>query len=111
MGSSAGVAGRAGSEAAGGCQARRARASAAERISKRTLSLVEDSLAVFLSWMASAHPIVTAGIVVVLVILAVLLIRKLYRFFKQVMGRLSGKPSAESGPNSPAHAQTQPPGG
>ncbi|MGH7497848.1 MAG: DUF4126 domain-containing protein [Gemmatimonadales bacterium] len=75
-----------------------------EPISNWTLSLVEDSVAVFLSWMASAHPIVTAGIVVVLVILAVLLIQKLFRFFKQVMGRLSGKPSAEPGPNPPTHA-------
>src|ERR671910_927353 len=44
-----------------------------EPVSNWTLSILEDGLAVFLAWMAAAHPILTAGIVVVLVILAVLL--------------------------------------
>ena len=45
-----------------------------EPVSNWTLSLLEDGLAVFLAWMAAEHPLLTAGIVVVLVILAVLLI-------------------------------------
>ncbi|HEY9014978.1 MAG TPA: DUF4126 domain-containing protein, partial [Gemmatimonadales bacterium] len=51
-----------------------------EPVSNWVLSLAEDGLAVFLSWMAAAHPILTAGIVVVLVILAVLVIWKLYGY-------------------------------
>ncbi len=83
-----------------------------EPFSNWALSLTEDSLAVFLSWMAAAHPLVTAGIVVVLMIFAVLLIWKFFRFFRQILDRLSGRqPLTESRPNSPAHAQTQPPRG
>ena len=83
-----------------------------EPFSNWTLSLAEDSVAVFLAWMAAAHPLVTGGIVVVLVILAILLIRKLFRFFRQVVGRFSGEPpSAEPGPNPSTNAQAQPPRG
>ncbi len=82
-----------------------------EPISNWTLSLAEDSAAVFLAWLAAAHPVITAAIVVVLVVLAVLLIRRLFRFFRQVVGRFAGRqPSAEPRPNPSAHAQTQPPG-
>ncbi len=59
-----------------------------EPVSNWVLSLAEDGLAVFLAWMAAAHPIVTAGIVVVLVILAVLLIWKLYGYLRLVFQRL-----------------------
>jgi len=45
---------------------------------------------VFLSWLAGAHPIITAGVVVVLVILAVLIMWRLFRFFRQVVRRISG---------------------
>ena len=83
-----------------------------EPFSNWTLSLAEDSIAVFLAWMAATHPLVTAGIVVVLVILAVMLIRRFFRFFRQVLGQFSGsQPLAEPSPNSPAHAQAQPPRG
>ena len=83
-----------------------------EPFSNWGLSLVEDALAVFLAWMAAAHPLVTAGIVVALVILAVLLIGKLFRFFRQAFAGFSGKqPLAEPGPDSPTHPQAQPPGG
>jgi hypothetical protein len=56
-----------------------------EPVSNWTLSLLEDGLAVFLVWMASEYPLLTAGIVLVLVILAVLLIRKLWRFSRQLV--------------------------
>lgn len=83
-----------------------------EPFSNWALSLAEDSVAVFLAWMAAAHPFITAGIVAVLLIVAVAVIWKLFRFFRQVLGRLTGRePLAEPGPNSPAHAHTQPPGG
>jgi hypothetical protein len=64
-----------------------------EPVSNWTLSLGEDAIAVFLSWMASTHPLLTAGLVVVLVILAVLLIWHLFRFFRQVLNRLGRRPS------------------
>ena len=51
-----------------------------EPVSNWTLSLLEDGLAVFLAWMAAEHPLLTAAIVVVLVILAVLLIWKLFGY-------------------------------
>jgi uncharacterized protein DUF4126 len=53
-----------------------------EPVSNWALSLLEDGLAVFLSWMAAAHPILTAIIVVLLVIVSVLLIRKLYGYLR-----------------------------
>jgi hypothetical protein len=59
-----------------------------EPVSNWILSLAEDSLAVFLAWMAAAHPILTAGIVVVLVIVAVLLIWKLFGYLRLLRDRL-----------------------
>ncbi|MGH7509338.1 MAG: DUF4126 domain-containing protein [Gemmatimonadales bacterium] len=58
-----------------------------EPVSNWTLSLLEDGLAVLLVWLAAEYPLVTAGIVLVLVILAVLLIRKLWRFSRQLVER------------------------
>jgi hypothetical protein len=83
-----------------------------EPFSNWTLSLAEDSIAVFLAWIAAAHPLITAGIVVALVILAIVLISRLFRFFRQVVGRFSGRQAlAEPNPNPTAHAQAQPPRG
>jgi hypothetical protein len=59
-----------------------------EPVSNWVLSIFEDGLSVFLVWMAAQHPFLTAGIVVVLLIAAVLLIRKLWRFALQLMKRL-----------------------
>ena len=55
-----------------------------EPVSNWTLSLAEDSIAVFLSWLAATHPLLTAGVVVVLVVLALLLIWHLFRVFRQL---------------------------
>jgi hypothetical protein len=73
-----------------------------EPVSNWTLSLAEDSLAVLLSWLAAAHPLITAVVVVVLVILAVLLIWRLFRFFRGVVGRFSRR---ASGPEPAPGAQ------
>jgi hypothetical protein len=73
-----------------------------EPVSNWTLSLTEDSLAVLLSWLAAAHPLITAVVVVVLVILAVLLIWRLFRFFRGVVGRFSRR---ASGPEPAPGAQ------
>ena len=69
-----------------------------EPVSNWVLSLAEDGIAVFLSWLAAAHPILTAAVVVVLVILAVLVIWKLAGYLKQIGGRLrkwrEGRPAS-----------------
>jgi hypothetical protein len=59
-----------------------------EPVSNWTLSVFEDGLAVILVWLAAEYPLLTAGIVLVLVILAVLLIRKLWRFSRQLVERV-----------------------
>lgn len=72
-----------------------------EPVSNWTLSVAEDSIAVFLSWLAATHPVLTAGVVVALVILAVLLIWRLFRFFRQVLSRFSRRSSgAEPAPTT-----------
>jgi hypothetical protein len=71
-----------------------------EPVSNWSLSLLEDGLAVFLAWMAAAHPIWTAVIVVVLLILSVLLIWKLYGYLRLIGTRFrrwrEGSPASES---------------
>jgi hypothetical protein len=72
-----------------------------EPVSNWTLSVVEDLIAVFLAWLAASHPLLAAGLVTVLVILAVLLIRRLFRFFRQVVTRFGRRTSgAEPAPTS-----------
>ncbi len=60
--------------------ARAAANTSPEPVSNWALSIFEDGLAVFLVWMSAQHPFLTAGIVLVLVVISVLLIRKLWRF-------------------------------
>src|SRR3954452_14640871 len=69
-----------------------------EPVSNWTLSLLEDGFAVFLAWMAAAHPLLTAGIVVVLVILAVLVIWKLFGFLRLLRDRIRGWKTRPAGP-------------
>ena len=66
-----------------------------EPFSNWILSSVEDVVAVGLAWMAAEHPVITGAIVIVLVILCVLLIWKLFAFFKRALGRLRSVPVAE----------------
>ena len=61
-----------------------------EPVSNWTLSVLEDGLAVFLAWMAGTHPVLTAAIVVVLVVVGVLVIWQLFRFLREVVARLRG---------------------
>ncbi|HEX6614773.1 MAG TPA: DUF4126 domain-containing protein [Gemmatimonadales bacterium] len=70
-----------------------------EPFSTWTLSLGEDALAVFLSWLAAVHPIITAGVVVILVILAVLIMWRLFLFFRQVVRRIGGTGGAAAAPS------------
>src|SRR5688572_25190467 len=80
-----------------------------EPVSNWVLSLFEDGLVVFLVWMAAEHPYWTAAIVVVLVVLAVLLIRRLWQFTRQLIDRLRRGRLTEPGPNPPAHPHAEPP--
>jgi hypothetical protein len=73
-----------------------------EPVSNWVLSLFEDGLAVFLVWVASEHPLLAAGIVVLLVIVAVLLIRTLWKFLRQLGDRFRA---------SRQKLTTEPPGG
>jgi hypothetical protein len=69
-----------------------------EPVSNWTLSVLEDGLAVFLVWLASEHPLVTAIIVVLLTILAVLLIRKLWKFARHIVDRVRYRPAVQQTP-------------
>jgi Domain of unknown function (DUF4126) len=59
-----------------------------EPVSNWALSFLEDGLAVGLVWLAAEHPILTAGVVVLLVIVAVLLIWKLFGYVKLIGERI-----------------------
>ena len=59
-----------------------------EPFSNWTLSLGEDVLAVWLSWMAAAHPRATIVIVAALVVLAGFLLFHLFRFLRRAVQRL-----------------------
>ena len=67
-----------------------------EPLSNWSLSLLEDGVAVFLAWMAAEHPLITAAIVVVLVIVAVFVIWKLMGFLRLAIDRLRRKPTPTS---------------
>jgi hypothetical protein len=69
-----------------------------EPFSNWTLSVLEDGLVVFLTWMAATHPVITALIVLVLVILAVMVIWKLYGYFKVIRARLRGSANSRASP-------------
>lgn len=69
-----------------------------EPVSNWVLSLFEDGLVVFLVWLAAEYPLLTAGLVLILVILAVLLIRKLWRFSRQMIERVRRRqPTSQPG--------------
>jgi hypothetical protein len=78
-----------------------------EPFSNWLLSIAEDGLAVFLTWMASSHPLLSAIVVAVLVALSALLIRKIVGFLKRVRGRLRGGMAAPIPPPG-AEAPTRP---
>jgi hypothetical protein len=59
-----------------------------EPFSNWVLSFGEDALAVWLTWMATVHPIATVVVVTVLVALAVYLLFHLFRFLRRSLQRL-----------------------
>jgi hypothetical protein len=64
-----------------------------EPVSNWTLSLLEDGFAVFLAWLAAEHPLLTAAVVVVLVIVAVFVIWKLFSYLRRAIQNLKRGPS------------------
>jgi hypothetical protein len=59
-----------------------------EPLSNWALSFGEDVLAVWLTWMATAHPVATTVIVVALVALSAFLLFHLFRFARRALQRL-----------------------
>jgi|SRR5690348_492475 len=59
-----------------------------EPLSNWTLSLGEDVLAVWLSWMANAHPLATTIVVAVLLAVCVFLLYHLFRFARRAIQKL-----------------------
>jgi Domain of unknown function (DUF4126) len=59
-----------------------------EPFSNWVLSLGEDTLAVWLTWMATVHPTATIVVVVLLLVLAVFLLFSLFRFLRRALQRL-----------------------
>jgi hypothetical protein len=59
-----------------------------EPFSNWALSIGEDLLAVWLTWFATAHPILAIVLVVLLLILCVYLLRKLFRFLRNAFATL-----------------------
>ena len=59
-----------------------------EPFSNWVLSLGEDALAVWLAWMATAHPVATTVIVAALLTLCAFLLYRLFRFARRALQRL-----------------------
>lgn len=59
-----------------------------EPLSNWALSFGEDVLAVWLTWMATVHPVATSIVVVALVTLSVFLLFHLFRFARRALQRL-----------------------
>lgn len=68
--------------------ARAAANASPEPVSNWLLSFFEDALAIGLSWLAATHPVLTAGIVLVLVLIAGFIIWKLYGFFRRALAKV-----------------------
>lgn len=59
-----------------------------EPFSNWTLSLGEDVLAIWLSWMAAAHPVATTIVVAALLMLSAFLFYRLFRFVRRAIQRM-----------------------
>jgi Domain of unknown function (DUF4126) len=68
--------------------ARAAANASPEPFSNWTLSLGEDVLAVWLTWMATVHPRATIVVVTLLITLAVFILFHLFRFLRRALQRL-----------------------
>jgi len=70
-----------------------------EPVSNWIASVGEDGIAIFLAWMAASHPVLTIGVVAVLIALSIYLLVKLAKFLRQILNRLfSRSQPAETAP-------------
>ena len=76
--------------------ARAAANTSPEPFTNWTLSLGEDVLAVWLTWMAVTHPVWTVGVVVVLLVISIFLVITLYRFLRKRVQRVFPRPAAQT---------------
>ncbi len=65
-----------------------------EPLSNWILSFTEDGIAIGLTWLALTHPLITAGVVLLLLIMAVVVIRALFRFVRARFSRRSERARA-----------------
>jgi len=63
-----------------------------EPFSNWILSVLEDAVAVGLTTLAMSHPIVAGAVAVVLVVIAVLVIRRVVRFFRKAFSNVGADP-------------------
>jgi hypothetical protein len=68
--------------------ARAAANTSPEPVSNWLLSFGEDAVAIFLSWLAATHPVLTGAIVIVLVLIATFVIWKLFGFFRRAIRKV-----------------------
>lgn len=74
-----------------------------EPVSNWLLSLGEDGIAVFLTWLAATHPVLALFLALLLVALCVFLVVKLFGFLRRVFRRVfSRRPGASPQSNSVA---------
>jgi hypothetical protein len=69
-----------------------------EPASNWLLSLGEDGIAVFLTWLAVTHPVLTFFLVLFLVALSLYLVVKLFGFLRRVLRRVFGRGTAPQNP-------------
>ncbi|HEY8051142.1 MAG TPA: DUF4126 domain-containing protein [Ramlibacter sp.] len=60
-----------------------------EPFSNIAVSLGEDGFVVFMLWLSATHPAMFAGVLVLSIAVAIVLVVTLYRFLRVVLGRLS----------------------
>ena len=68
--------------------ARAAANTSPEPFSNWILSFAEDAVAITLAWMAAEHPLITAAVVTVLVVISAFIIWKLFGFFKRAIAKV-----------------------
>ncbi|HYK89591.1 MAG TPA: DUF4126 domain-containing protein [Acidobacteriota bacterium] len=74
-----------------------------EPFSNSILSVSEDALAVFLTWLAVRHPLITIVVVAALIALCIFAIVKLFGFLARIIRRIFGKRVEASTPIPAVH--------
>jgi hypothetical protein len=80
----------------GKASARAAVNASPEPVSNWILSLLEDGVAFFVTWLAVTHPVLTVAVVFILLIVSVLVVVKLYGFLRRAWNRSRRTPESAS---------------